>query len=74
MAPLFIVMTYFAIDMCLGNLVMFLWHKLCLKKDELMVAVASGLICGEGFWILPASVLALAKIIKPPICMKFVPS
>ncbi|KAI4343157.1 hypothetical protein MLD38_027693 [Melastoma candidum] len=74
MAPPFIVGAYFAIDMCLGSLVVFVLHKLNTKKAELMVpAVASGLICGEGLWILPASVLALAKI-KPPICMKFVPS
>ncbi|GLU17579.1 hypothetical protein SLE2022_339400 [Rubroshorea leprosula] len=65
---------YFAIDMCLGTLVVFVWHKLNTKKAELMVpAVASGLICGEGLWVLPASILALAKI-RPPICMKFVPS
>jgi hypothetical protein len=36
-------------------------------------AVASGLICGEGLWTLPAAILALAKI-KPPICMNFVAS
>ncbi|GLT35749.1 hypothetical protein SLA2020_101760 [Shorea laevis] len=65
---------YYAIDMCLGTLVVFVWHKLNTKKAELMVpAVASGLICGEGLWVLPASILALAKI-SPPICMKFVPS
>jgi hypothetical protein len=28
------------------------------------------LICGDGIWVLPQSVLALAKV-KPPICMKF---
>ncbi|CAI9274611.1 unnamed protein product [Lactuca saligna] len=40
------------------------------KADSMVPAVASGLICGEGMWSLPASVLALAKI-RPPICMKF---
>lgn len=70
----FLVGAYFAIDMCVGTLVVFLWHKLNTKKADLMVpAVASGLICGEGMWILPASVLALAKV-KPPICMKFLGS
>lgn len=74
MAVPFLVGGYFAIDMCIGSLAVFVWHKLNSKKAELMVpAVASGLICGEGLWILPASVLALAKI-RPPICMKFVPS
>ena len=61
---------YFAIDLCVGSLV-FVWHKLNSKKAEFMVpAIASGLICGEGLWTLPASVLALAKV-SPPICMKF---
>lgn len=70
----FLVGAYFAIDMCVGTLVVFLWRKIDSKRAELMVpAVASGLICGEGLWILPASVLALAKV-KPPICMKFLGS
>ncbi|XP_022722020.1 metal-nicotianamine transporter YSL1-like isoform X1 [Durio zibethinus] len=74
MAVPFLVGAYFAIDMCLGTLIVFVWQKLNTKKADLMVpAVASGLICGEGLWILPASILAFAKI-NPPICMKFLPS
>ncbi|GKV04012.1 hypothetical protein SLEP1_g16230 [Rubroshorea leprosula] len=74
MALPFLVGAYLAIDMCVGTLVVFVWHKLNTRKAELMVpTVASGLICGEGLWILPAAILALAKI-NPPICMKFVPS
>ncbi|KAF7151753.1 hypothetical protein RHSIM_Rhsim02G0251700 [Rhododendron simsii] len=74
MAVPFLVGAYFAIDLCVGSLVVFVWHKLNPKKAEAMVpAVASGLICGEGLWTLPASVLALAKI-KPPMCMKFLSS
>jgi len=74
MAVPFLVGGYFAIDMCVGTLVVFVWHKLNAKKADFMVpAVASGLICGEGLWILPSSILALAKI-KPPICMKFLAS
>ncbi|KAB5531530.1 hypothetical protein DKX38_018200 [Salix brachista] len=71
MAVPFLVGAYFAIDMCLGSLVVFAWHKLNSRKASLMVpAVASGLICGDGLWILPSSILALAKI-RPPICMSF---
>ncbi|XP_044486750.1 metal-nicotianamine transporter YSL1-like [Mangifera indica] len=71
MAVPFLVGAYFAIDMCVGSLVVFVWHKMDTKRAEVMVpAVASGLICGEGLWTLPASILALAKI-NPPICMKF---
>lgn len=71
MAVPFLVGAYFAIDMCVGSLVVFAWHKLNSRKASLMVpAVASGLICGDGLWILPSSILALAKI-RPPICMSF---
>ncbi|GAV68722.1 LOW QUALITY PROTEIN: OPT domain-containing protein, partial [Cephalotus follicularis] len=71
MAAPFIVGAYFAIDMCVGSLIVFVWHKLNTKKAEFMVpVVASGFMCGEGLWILPSSSLALAKI-NPPICMKF---
>ncbi|PSS04483.1 Metal-nicotianamine transporter like [Actinidia chinensis var. chinensis] len=71
MAVPFLVGAYFAIDMCVGSLIVFVWHKLNSKKAGLMVpAVASGLICGDGLWILPSSILALAKI-QPPLCMSF---
>ncbi|KAG6633863.1 hypothetical protein CIPAW_12G077800 [Carya illinoinensis] len=74
MAMPFLVGAYFAIDMCIGSLIVFVSHKINSKKAEFMVsAIASGLICGEGLWTLPAAVLALAKV-NPPICMKFLPS
>lgn len=71
MAVPFLVGASFAIDMCVGSLVVYLWHKVNSNKASLMVpAVASGLICGDGLWILPSSILALAKV-NPPICMNF---
>ncbi|KAL3846106.1 hypothetical protein ACJIZ3_003509 [Penstemon smallii] len=74
MAVPFLVGASFAIDMCVGSLVVYVWHKVNAKKASLMVpAVASGLICGDGLWILPSSILALAKI-NPPICMNFLPA
>lgn len=74
MAVPFLVGGYFAIDMCVGSLVVFAWHMLNKKEAGLMVpAVASGLICGDGLWILPSSILALLKV-RPPICMSFFPS
>ncbi|KAL6556979.1 Metal-nicotianamine transporter ysl3 [Orobanche hederae] len=73
MAVPFLIGGYFAIDMCVGTLVVFVWHKFNSVQAELMVpAMASGFICGEGIWTLPASVMALVKI-TPPICMKFLP-
>ncbi|XP_021775003.1 metal-nicotianamine transporter YSL3-like [Chenopodium quinoa] len=71
MAVPFLVGAYFAIDMCVGSLVVFVWHKLNSQRANLMIpAVASGLICGDGLWILPSSILALLKF-NPPICMTF---
>ncbi|ESR54669.1 hypothetical protein CICLE_v10019091mg [Citrus x clementina] len=62
---------YFAIDMCVGSLLLFIWEKIDkAKADAFGPAVASGLICGDGIWTLPSSILALAKV-QPPICMKF---
>eukprot|EP01018_Ginkgo_biloba_P009321 Gb_40333 [translate_table: standard] len=62
---------YFAIDMCVGTAIVFVWQRINRKNADILVpAVASGLICGDGIWTLPSSILALAKV-KPPICMKF---
>ncbi|CAA0843242.1 Metal-nicotianamine transporter YSL1 [Striga hermonthica] len=73
MAVPFLIGGYFAIDMCVGTAVVYAWHRMDATRAELMVpAVASGFICGEGMWALPASVLALVKV-RPPICMKFLP-
>lgn len=71
MAVPFLVGASFAVDMCVGSLIIFTWEKVDRGKAALMVpAVASGLICGDGLWTLPSSLLALAKI-NPPICMGF---
>ncbi|KAL9237454.1 hypothetical protein vseg_011999 [Gypsophila vaccaria] len=71
MAVPFLVGANFAIDMCVGSLVVFLWHKFKSREASVMIpAVASGLICGDGLWILPTAVLALVKL-KPPMCMTF---
>lgn len=62
---------YFAIDMFVGTVILYVWQRLDkAKADAFAPAVASGLICGDGIWSLPSSVLALVGV-KPPICMKF---
>ncbi|XP_042504777.1 probable metal-nicotianamine transporter YSL7 isoform X3 [Macadamia integrifolia] len=62
---------YFAIDMCVGSFILFVWGQINkAKADAFGPAVASGLICGDGIWTLPSSILALAGL-QPPICMKF---
>lgn len=71
MAIPFYLGSYFAIDMCIGSLIVFLWERVNkAKADAFVPAVASGLICGDGVWTLPASILAIAGV-KPPICMRF---
>ena len=71
MAIPFYIGSYFAIDMCVGSLILFIWQKVDrAKADAFGSAVASGLICGDGIWSLPSSFLALAGV-KPPICMRF---
>ncbi|KAL0417341.1 UNVERIFIED_CONTAM: putative metal-nicotianamine transporter YSL7 [Sesamum latifolium] len=71
MAIPFYLGSYFAIDMCVGSLILYIWQRVNkAKADADVLFVASGLICGDGMWTLPSSVLALAGV-KPPICMKF---
>ncbi|WJX19708.1 putative metal-nicotianamine transporter ysl7 [Trifolium repens] len=71
MAIPFYIGSYFAIDMCVGSLILFVWKKVDkAKADAFGSAVASGLICGDGIWSFPSSFLALAGV-QPPICMKF---
>ncbi|GFS36178.1 YELLOW STRIPE like 7 [Actinidia rufa] len=71
MAIPFYIGSYFAIDMCVGSMILFVWSKINkAKADAFGPAVASGLICGDGIWTLPSSILALVGV-NPPICMKF---
>lgn len=71
MAIPFYLGAYFTIDMCVGSLILFIWRwRNKAHADVYSPAVASGLICGDGLWTLPQSILALAGV-KAPICMKF---
>ncbi|XP_062179393.1 probable metal-nicotianamine transporter YSL3 [Phragmites australis] len=66
--------SYFTIAMCLGSVVLFVWNKIHSQSAELLSsAVAAGLICGEGLFSLPTTLLSMAEV-HPPICMKFLPS
>ncbi|XP_074312348.1 putative metal-nicotianamine transporter YSL7 [Silene latifolia] len=72
MAIPFYLGAYFTIDMCVGSLILFVWqYRDKAKADAFGPAVASGLICGDGIWTLPSSLLALAGV-QPPICMNFI--
>ncbi|XP_075495821.1 putative metal-nicotianamine transporter YSL7 [Primulina tabacum] len=74
MAIPFYLGAYFAIDMCVGSLILFLWQRQSKKgAKEYGPAVASGLICGDSLWGIPAAILALSGV-NSPICMKFLSS
>ncbi|XP_012834985.1 PREDICTED: probable metal-nicotianamine transporter YSL7 [Erythranthe guttata] len=71
MAIPFYLGAYFAIDMCIGSLILFVWQRKNKKSaKDFGPAVASGLICGDSLWGIPAAVFALAGV-QAPICMKF---
>ncbi|RWV88151.1 hypothetical protein GW17_00049784 [Ensete ventricosum] len=73
MAIPFYIGASFAIDMCIGSVILYVWTKMNkAKADAFGPAVASGLICGDGMWSIPQGVLALAQV-SPPMCMKFGP-
>ncbi|KAK2972755.1 hypothetical protein RJ640_019403 [Escallonia rubra] len=61
---------YFAIDMCVGSLILYIW-ELRNKKEavEFGPAMASGLICGDSLWGVPAAILSLAGV-KAPLCLR----
>ncbi|XP_073006856.1 probable metal-nicotianamine transporter YSL6 isoform X1 [Typha latifolia] len=74
MAIPFYIGAYFAIDMFVGTVILFVWERLNRKEaDEYAGAVASGLICGDGIWTVPSAILSIFRI-DPPICMFFAPS
>ncbi|XP_078432637.1 putative metal-nicotianamine transporter YSL6 [Wolffia australiana] len=74
MAVPFYIGAYFAVDMFVGTVVLFVWERMDRKgAEDFAGAVASGLICGDGIWTVPSAILSILKI-NPPICMSFQPS
>ncbi|KAL9275297.1 putative metal-nicotianamine transporter YSL6 [Drosera capensis] len=74
MAVPFYIGAYFAIDMFVGTVILFVWERINRKEaDDYAPAVASGLICGDGIWAIPSAILSIFKV-TPPICMYFGPS
>ncbi|KAJ4729490.1 Oligopeptide transporter [Melia azedarach] len=74
MAVPFYIGAYFAIDMFVGTVILFVWERINRKESEDYAgAVASGLICGDGIWTIPSAMLSIFRI-NPPICMYFGPS
>ncbi|XP_004514626.1 probable metal-nicotianamine transporter YSL6 [Cicer arietinum] len=74
MAVPFYIGAYFAVDMFIGTVILFVWEQLNRKDaEDYAGAVASGLICGDGIWTIPSAILSILRI-NPPICMYFGPS
>lgn len=74
MAVPFYIGAYFAIDMFIGTVILFIWERINSKDaEDYAGAVASGLICGDGIWTIPSAILSIFKV-DPPICMYFKPS
>ncbi|GMN57483.1 hypothetical protein TIFTF001_026602 [Ficus carica] len=70
----FYIGAYFAIDMFVGTVILFVWERLNRKDaEDYAGAVAAGLICGDGIWTVPSAILAIFRV-NPPICMYFGPS
>ncbi|XP_021727503.1 probable metal-nicotianamine transporter YSL6 [Chenopodium quinoa] len=74
MAVPFYIGAYFAIDMFVGTVILFVWEKINRQgSEDFAGAVASGLICGDGIWTIPSAILSILRI-NPPICMYFGPT
>lgn len=74
MAVPFYIGAYFAIDMFVGTVILFIWEQVNRKDSEDYAgAVASGLICGDGIWTIPSAILSIFRV-NPPICMYFGPA
>ncbi|KAI0515497.1 hypothetical protein KFK09_008162 [Dendrobium nobile] len=74
MAVPFYIGAYFAIDMFVGTVILFVWERMNKEEaDDFAGAVASGLICGDGIWTIPSAILSIFRI-NPPICMYFGPA
>ncbi|KAL6541400.1 putative metal-nicotianamine transporter ysl6 [Orobanche gracilis] len=74
MAVPFYIGAYFAIDMFVGTVILFVWERVSRKDaEDYAGAVASGLICGDGIWTIPSAILSILRV-NPPICMFFGPS
>lgn len=62
---------YLAVDMCLGSIINLVWSYVNPASQEtLSMAVAAGLLVGDGVWTIPSSLLAMANV-QPPLCMAF---
>ena len=63
-----------SIDMCIGSLILLAWNKVDAEDANLLASVvASGLICGEGIFAIPESLMGIYNV-TPPMCIRFLAS
>ncbi|KAG2648039.1 hypothetical protein PVAP13_1NG010800 [Panicum virgatum] len=63
-----------SIDMCVGSLILLAWNKVDAEDANILASVvASGLICGEGIFAIPDSLLGIYNV-TPPMCIRFLAS
>ncbi|KAG2655479.1 hypothetical protein PVAP13_1KG020600 [Panicum virgatum] len=63
-----------SIDMCIGSLILLAWNKVDAEDANLLASVvASGLICGEGIFAIPDSLMGIYNV-TPPMCIRFLAS
>jgi uncharacterized oligopeptide transporter (OPT) family protein len=64
---------YLAVDMCVGSAANLIWAYVDPKGHaELSMAVAAGMLVGDGVWTVPSSLLVMANV-RPPMCMAYAP-
>ncbi|KAJ1277530.1 hypothetical protein BS78_04G011600 [Paspalum vaginatum] len=70
----FLIPATVSIDMCVGSLILLAWNHINIENAQLLAPVlASGLICGEGIFAIPFSLLGTYKV-TPPMCIRFLDS
>nr|CAB3448566.1 unnamed protein product [Digitaria exilis] len=70
----FLVSPTTSIDMFVGSLILGAWNRADEESAKLLApVVASGLICGEGIFAIPYSLLGIYNI-NPPMCIRFLDS
>ena len=67
----FYIGAYFSIGIFMGFVILFVWERLERKDgQQYLGAMALGLICGDGIWIVPSAIISFYKV-NPPACMLF---
>ncbi|XP_039134332.1 probable metal-nicotianamine transporter YSL8 [Dioscorea cayenensis subsp. rotundata] len=62
---------FFTVSMCIGSIIRYRWEKMNPQGAAMFVPVmASGMMCGESIWLIPAALLSMYHH-EPPMCLRF---